>query len=615
MDNANNNSNSQHMPKSSFLKQLRLLPKHVAPLISVLKLATRVSPGLLVIMVCLNIAISVIPAGMIYVGKVILDLLVYNVAHHGNSLKPLFIWVSVECFLRFAQIALTQSSTLYNQKFANRLQLRIQQDFFAACARQAYHHFENPEFYQKLQLMIGRVFYGATSYLMTLIAWFRTLIQFVSIFALLADINIFFLIVIIALNILAFAGNCKRIKKSFSKEQELTKKQRKISYLFQLLTSDTWIRDLKLFGAELFFQKRYLNDYQELQKDRQKIMKNNQQFGSFMEIITTISYYAFYIYIIYGVIKLRLTVGDISLYQRSYTALDSNISNFLNSFTSIYENNLYFQQYFDFIAPETSHEKKSHFERPVKKIEIKNLCFRYPGATHATLRHINFQAKAGEIIAIVGQNGCGKTTLMKILSGLYPCARGEIYINDQDLTQLETASYQAGLGVIFQDFNRYALSLHDNIICGSTEHADDATRLTQAIVSTRLENVLSNLANGEETILSKSYEHGQQPSSGEWQKIALSRLFFRNPDVLILDEALANLDNINAQHMIEALKTYAQKNCKILILIGHQLHNLQFASTIYVMSEGQIVEHGTHEKLLALHGKYHELWANENCLV
>jgi len=544
-----------------------------------------------------------------------LDHLIAAVSNPVKSrIQILLLWIAAECVLRFVQIILSRMTLLYNQRFSNRLQYQIQQDFLSACAREPYHHFEDAAFYQKLQMMINRVFYGASGYLLQWITWFRSIMQLFSVLVLLVHINLVFLFVIVTLNIFSFWSNCKRIQRNFAKEDVLNKKQRQISYLFQILTSDIFLRDLKLFAAEIFFQKRYLHHYQNLQEQRQALLRKDQQHSNGLEVLTTLSYYAFYIYIVFGVLHKKLTVGDISLYQRAYTALDGGIHNFLSGFSSLYENNLYFEQYFAFIACKKSTDTRQILAGTLNKLSVRNLNFTYPQAKLPTLQNINLELKAGEIIAIVGANGCGKTTLIKLLSGLYPVTAGAIQVQDKDLTTLDLASYQKRLGVIFQDFNRYALSFKDNLICAQTEYAEDTQRLLQAIQTAQLQDVLEKMAQGLETILAQSYEHGQQPSSGEWQKIALTRLLFRNPDLIVLDEALANLDNDHRNYFVHLLRTFAKQQKKMIIFIGHQLPCLQFVDKIYVMDQGRIVEEGPHDILLAHQGRYYHLWLKDQSL-
>ena len=594
---------------------MMFLSKHFAPLLAMIKLALRIAPGLFALILLLNMLASIVPAGLIYIGKAILDHLISAISNPiARQIQILLLWVAAECLLRFVQIILGRLTLLCNQRFSNRLQYQIQQDFLSACAREPYHHFEDAAFYQKLQMMINRVFYGASGYLLQWITWFRSIMQLLSILALLAHINLVFLFVIVTLNVFSFWSNCQRIQRNFAQEDMLNKKQRQISYLFQILTSDIFLRDLKLFGAEVFFQKRYLDRYQDLQMQRHAILKKDQQHSNALEILTTLSYYAFYIYIIFGVLHKKLTVGDISLYQRAYTALDNGIHTFLTGFSSLYENNLYFEQYFDFVAIKKSIGTPKILEGAFNKLRVHNLNFTYPQAKCAALHNINLDLQSGEIIAIVGPNGCGKTTLIKLLSGLYPLTSGTIQVQDADLSAIDLASYQKRLGVIFQDFNRYALSFKDNLICAQTEYAEDTQRLLQAIQAAQLNGVLEKMSLGLETILAQSYEHGQQPSSGEWQKIALARLLFRDPDLIVLDEALANLDNENRNHFVQLLRVFAKEQKKMIVLIGHQLPCLQFVDKIYVMDQGHIVESGSHETLLTQQGRYYDLWLKDQLL-
>lgn len=586
--------------------------KYASSLVSLVKLAIQVSPALLCGMVLLNILASLIPAGLIYAGKIILDTLVLLLKQPGKSIHPLIFWISIECLLRFSQIWLARFTTIYNQRFSNRLQLVIQRDFLMACAKVPYHRFEDSHFYQDLNLMIGRVFYGATSYLMMLISLMRSFIQLASVFALLFQINIVFLLVIVALNLLSLFSQSRRSRQNFSQEREISSIQRLSSYVFQLLTTDSFLRDIKLFGTETFFRRLYFQQCEKIHQARQTMLAKDQNFHSLFETLSALSYYAFYIHIIFSVLKGVLSVGDISLYQRAYTAIDSGLLSFMNCLNNIDESHLYFKKYFDFQADTLTPKTGQDLNQPLQKIDIQHLSFCYAGAKQAALQDIQMTFKAGEIVAIVGSNGCGKTTLIKLLSGLYPSPEGAILINGMPLSQLNTESYQQRLGVLFQDFNRYDLSLRNNIVCGAADFEQDEARLAQTIQTAHLEGLLEKLALGLETPLAKSYEQGQQPSSGEWQKIALSRLIFRDADLIILDEALTHLDNHNRAYFMQVLREWVKKHKKILVLVSHQLHQIQVADRIYVIDQGHLAEQGSHHELLDRGGKYHALWLQES---
>jgi ATP-binding cassette subfamily B protein len=275
----------------------------------------------------------------------------------------------------------------------------------------------------------------------------------------------------------------------------------------------------------------------------------------------------------------------------------------------MYEDNLYLSNLYEYLeqsAAEPSGDKTTG-DAPGDGVRFENVSFQYPGTQRAALTGVDLHLTPGRSLALVGENGAGKTTLIKLLTGLYQPSGGRILLDGTPLVDWQTDALRRRIGVIFQDFARYQVTVGENIGVGDVEHFDDAARWKQAASQGMADGFIGDLPSGYDTQLGSWFRDGQELSAGQWQKIALSRAFMdRSADILVLDEPTASMDAAAEAELFEHFRSLTTD--KITVLISHRFSTVRRADHIVVVQDGHISERGNHQELMALGGHYATLF-------
>ncbi|MBM4402418.1 MAG: ABC transporter ATP-binding protein, partial [Candidatus Cloacimonetes bacterium] len=326
--------------------------------------------------------------------------------------------------------------------------------------------------------------------------------------------------------------------------------------------------------------------------------------------VSALAFYASYGYVVWQTILRRFTIGDLTLYHRAFQNALSNLTHLLSRLSDVYEHNLYLEDLFEFLAtqPKIVNREKT-IKMPIsiqKGIEFRNVSFKYPDAKKYALEDINLFINPNESIALVGRNGAGKTTLVKLLTRLYEPTKGEILIDGIDYREIDISELRRAMGVIFQDFVAYQNKARENIGFGDIRRLQKLTEIIKAAKKSGADKVIESLPEKYDTLLGKQFEGGHELSWGEWQKIALARGFFRDAQILILDEPTASLD---AEAEYNLYKKFAQlAKDRVVVLISHRFSTVRVAEKIYVLDKGKLIEQGTHQQLIKQKGEYARLF-------
>ncbi|MEZ4589445.1 MAG: ABC transporter ATP-binding protein, partial [Gemmatimonadales bacterium] len=305
-----------------------------------------------------------------------------------------------------------------------------------------------------------------------------------------------------------------------------------------------------------------------------------------------------------------ITIGGMVMYFGAFQRAQDFFRDLLAGLASLYEDNLFLRDFSRFVslAPVVADPPAPKpVPRPIREgIEFDRVSFTYPGTTTPVLHELSFRVAPGEHLALVGENGCGKTTLVKLLCRLYDPTSGAIRIDGVDLRELSVNQLRAALAVVFQDYARYQFSARDNIWIGNTALPRDSDRIREAAVRTGADAVISALPKGYDTVLGRQYEEGAELSIGQWQKVALARAFARDAELIILDEPTAALDPLAEAEVFD--RFYELAEGRTAIVISHRLSTVRHADRILVMDQGRIVEVGRHDELMSGGGLYAHLF-------
>ncbi|MCK5133553.1 MAG: ABC transporter ATP-binding protein [Candidatus Sabulitectum sp.] len=471
-------------------------------------------------------------------------------------------------------------------------------------------YYEDSKFYDTMHRAQGEAPYRPTSIVNGLI---RTVQSSISLLAMVGLLLSFHWIVAVVLVAAAFPGLLVKLK--FSKvnwkwQRKRTETERKAWYKHWLLTSVSHAKELRLFCLGEHFRAMYMNLRAILRKEVLGIARRRAASDFGTQAIATVLIYGSLAFIAKQAFDGLITIGGMVMYFQAFQRGLGFLKGLLGSLAGLYEGNLFLSNLFDFLDIKPSVIDPSH-PRPFppyvsEGIVFDHVNFNYSSSSKMVLDDISLKINPGEMLALVGENGSGKTTFVKLLCRLYDPASGSISVDGTSIKDFGLEDHRSNIGVIFQDYAKYHLTVKENISLGDIKHSPDDSLIRQAAETAGAHTMIENLPDGYDTVLGRSFKNGRELSIGEWQKIALARAFIRDAPIIVLDEPTSALDAKAEQTVFEKFRELVQG--KTSVIISHRFSTVKMADRIAVMHRGRIIEHGTHRELMAQHGMYNEMY-------
>jgi len=552
---------------------------------------------------------SLIPLAALWITKLIIDGIVYAVSSH-QPVQPLLWWlVAAEFAIAIFGSILGRTIDYLDALLADKYTRHISIQVMKHAAELDLMAYEDPVFYDRLE----RARVQATDRLGMIQSIGRLVQQVITAASLSVSILLFspwLLLLLIAGILPAFLGESHFAFLGYAKNFRQTPVRRELDYLRVLGGSREAAKELKLFGLKDFLIGRFTRLSDQIYRENVDLARRRLIAGSFLSVIGTAGYYSAYVYVIWRTVTGSLSIGTLTFLTGAIVQASGNIQQIFSSLSSIADQALFLTDLLAFFEMQPTIRSKPHAlpaPRPiVRGFEFRNVSFRYPGTSRLVLNSLDFHLRAGERVALIGKNGEGKTTLVKLMTRLYDPVEGQVLLDGVDLREYNLEDLYREIGVIFQDFMRYEMTARENIAVGRIDEINNLPLLKTAADKSMADEVIERLPGDYEQMLGRRFESGVDLSGGEWQKIALARAYLRDAQVLILDEPTAALD---ARSEFEVFQRFAELTAgKSALFISHRFSTVRMADRIVVLENGRIAEDGNHETLLNLGGRYAEMF-------
>src|SRR5215831_6266973 len=552
-----------------------------------------------------RVVASFLPIALLWVTKLIVDAISHPAAPRQALTNRLWELIALEFAIAVAIGVLSRFidylDSLLAEKYMRYVSLLVMKHA-ATLDLQAY---EDPVFYDRLE----RARVQATDRLGMIQAIGRLVQQTIT--AILMSVSIaafspWLLLLLFAGVLPAFLGESHFAFLGYAKNFRQTPIRRQLDYLRQLAGSKEAAKELKLFGLSGFLGSRFANLSQQIYDEDVALSRRRFVLGAWLSILGSLGYYSAYVVVVWKTVQGVITIGSLTFLAGAIQQASLNIQQVFSTLSGIADQALFLTDLLAFFEMKPTIRSKPtalSVPKPIREgIEFRNVSFRYPGTERLVLRNLDLTLEVGERLALIGENGQGKTTIVKLITRLYDPTEGEILLDGIDLREYRLEDLYREIGVIFQDFMRYELTARENLAAGCIDELNDTDLLMDAAHKSQADEVIAKLPLGYEQMLGRRFEGGVDLSGGEWQKLALARAYLRDAQLLILDEPTAALDARSEMQVFERFAELTEG--KMALLISHRFSTVRMADRIVVLEGGHLVEEGNHAQLMALGGRY-----------
>ena len=592
---------------------LRFRIKTVLQLNRSLSIVWRYAAGWTAVNAFLVFVQGLFPVAAFYLMKQIVDTasaVLGSSGQESQNYSLLFVWVGLA-----AVVALCAALSRSLGEYTSTAQSLILSDRVADMLHEKSHvvdlaYYEDPSYYDTLHraqeeapLRLPRIVDG-------LIEIARSITALLGVVILLFSFNGFLVLALLLATIPVAVIRILYSQKSYELDKSQTESERRAWYYHSVLTDMAEAKELRVFDLGNLFRERFQLLKKIMREQRLDLLRSRAVMDMIAQLLVVMVLFGSVVWIVSMTVKGQSTLGELVAFYLAFQGGLSYMQSLFYAFAELYEDNLFLLNLHEFVGIQPEITKPSSPvpvpDKVKTGIECKGLEFTYPGSTSPAIKGIDLTLSPGEVIALVGDNGSGKTTIVKLLCRLYDPTAGKITVDNIDLRKFDPVEWRKRVSVVFQDYAHYALTVRENIWLGNIAVPPDEEGIKKVAHHCGAASFIEKLPDAYNTELGRWFTDGHELSIGEWQKIALARTFWRDADIFIFDEPSSSLDPIAEEQLLQNFRTLLAE--RSAILISHRFSTIQMADCIYVVKEGQIVEKGKHDDLVKKKGHYAELY-------
>lgn len=579
-----------------------------------LKLVWVSAPGWATINAAVSLVKSFLPLVLLYLVKLLID----NITQaSGGSTATGFsqvMWLIIAVVIvYFLDEISTDFGNFARKKQSLKLESHMYDLLHTKSVKLDLINFERPDYFDCLTRASREAPWRPNSILNNLVSMFRGLLSLGMMALLIAGLSWILVVILLFVNIPAIWLRLHYADIIYNFQREQTPEARKSAYYNWLLTGDRPSRELRLFGLGEYFKSLFKKSFLKQKEEEIRIIRKRTQIEIISSIFKAAAVFAVLLFIAHETINKRLTLGEMAMFILAFRQGMMYIKDIFSSLGGLYEDSLFIGDVFGFL----NLKENIVAEEPVivpqaftNGMDIQDLSFSYPGNQLPVIKNVTFKINKGEVIALVGPNGAGKSTLVRLLCRLYDPASGSISLDGNNIRNIDPEGYRKFFSVVFQDFMLYNLSAGENIRLGDIDIDDNKENIFSAASRTGVDDLISSLPKGYETVIGNLFDDSRELSWGEWQKIALARALFREAPILILDEPSSALDAETEYEIFSRFREIV--GGKTSILISHRFTNVKLADRIIVLNKGAVEESGTHAELMDKKGLYYNMYLKQS---